>query len=120
MALKRNLTKFGVNFSDVYTRVDSNNYVSAFKKEVTHGELDMTDPNNPVVVPPTTAWVKTKLIKFNHMTFKNEASFLAQEEPMEQKSEGFYVPQNASEIDILALCYAHLKTLPEFAGSVDV
>ncbi len=119
MALNRNLTKFGVNFSDVYTRVDSNSYTSAFKKEVTHSELDMTDPNNPVVVPPTTAWVKTKLIQFNYMTFINEASFLAQEEPMEQKSEGFYVPSNTTSIDILALCYAHLKTLPDFVGSVD-
>lgn len=120
MALKRNLTKFGVNFSDAYTRVDSNNYASNFKKEVSHSELDMTDPENPAVVPPTTSWVKTKLIQFNYSTFRNEAAFLAMEEPMEQKSQGFYVPQEASSIDILALCYAHLKTLPEFAGSVDV
>ena len=119
MALKRNLTKFGVTFSDVYTRIDSNNYVSAFKKEVTHSELDMTDPDNPVVVPPTTEWVKTKLINFNHSTFKNEAAFLAQEESMEQKSEGFYVPENATLIDILALCYAYLKTLPDFTGATN-
>lgn len=119
MALLRNISKFGVTFSNTYNRVSACNYVNALKKVITQNEMDTTDPENPVLVPPTEGWQKTRRVEFTVLTYLSQEAFENQEEVIDTKVYGFYVPVSETSVDILDLCYAFLKTLPEFDGAQD-
>jgi hypothetical protein len=119
MALLRDISKYGVTFSNTYNRVSACNYVNALKKVITQNELDTTDPANPVPVPPTVSWEKTRKVEFTVLTYLSQEAFENQEEVVDQKLYGFYVPVTETSVDVLDMCYAHLKTLPEFANAVD-
>tara|TARA_R110000822_G_scaffold261367_1_gene385998 strand:+ start:1025 stop:1387 length:363 start_codon:yes stop_codon:yes gene_type:complete len=119
MALINDTFKFGVTFSDTYTRVSACNYANAFKKVVTQNELDMTDLENPVPVPPTVTWEKTKRVEFSTTTYLSQDSFEEQAESIDTKTHGFYVPVEETSVDLLELSYSYLKTLPEFENATD-
>ena len=119
MALLKDISKFGVTFSNTYNRVSACNYVNALKKVITQNELDTTDPENPVPVPPTESLVKTRRVEFTVLTYLSQQAFENQQEVVDTKVYGFYVPVEETTVDILDLCYAHLKTLPEFEGAQD-
>ena len=119
MALITDINKFGVTFSNAYVKISACNYVNAFKKVVTQNELDMTDPENPIPVPPTVTCEKTKKIEFSTMTYLSQNSFEEQAESIDTKTYGFYVPAEETSVDILDLCYTHLKTLSEFNNAID-
>jgi len=119
MALINDINKFGVTFSDAYTRVGFCNYVNALKKVITHNELDMTDPENPVAVPPTVTWEKARKVEFSTETYTSETSFEEQADKIDSKTYGFYVSAEQTSLDVLDLCYNHLKNLPEFEDAID-
>jgi len=119
MALTKDLTKFGVTFKNAYTRISSTKYATELKKEVVHNELDMTDPNNPVVVPPTITWINTKLVEVNYSTYSNSQSFTNREDSISHGTVSFLIEPGTTSIDILTISYNHLKTLPEFTGAAN-
>lgn len=119
MALINDTLKFGVTFSDTYIRVNSCSYANALKKVITQNEMDMTDPDNYVPVPPTVTWEKAKKVEFSTETYTSQNSFEEQGESIDSKTLGFYVPVGETSIDILELCYNHLKTLPGFEDATD-
>ena len=119
MALINDTLKFGVTFSDTYIRVSSCNYVNALKKVVTQNEMDMTDPENPVLVPPTVTWEKAKKVEFSTETYISQDSFEDRDESIDTKTHGFYVPVAETSVDLLELSYNHLKTLPGFEDATD-
>ena len=120
MALLIDISKFGVTFSNTYNRVSACNYVNALKKVIVQNDIDMSDPDNPVLVPPTESLEKTRKVEFTVSTYASKDSFEAQEEAISQKNYGFYIPESEAAVDVLDLCYAHLKSLPEFKDATDI
>lgn len=121
MALQHNIEKFGVTFQNVYSRIGETSYANAWKEYLTYPEADYSDPDNPQPVPPISNYVKTRRYSFTVHTYINEESFLNRNPEVEVKDYGFFLTGSvSSSVNLLELGYNHLKSLPEFSGSIDV
>jgi len=119
MALLRNISKFGVTFSNTYNRIGSCNYVNALRKVITQNEMDTTDPDNPVLVPPTVSWVKSRKVEYVVYTYSSESAYNNQEDSIEIKSYGFYVDESVSDVNVLTMAYADLKKQEGYEDATD-
>lgn len=120
MALQREFVKYGATFPTAYSRIRASQYASEYKEQVVHGELDMTDPENPVPTPPTVTLVKKKVLQCTLATYVSKESFDNQDEPIEVKMYAYEVPAEETEENIHIVIYEYLKTLPEFSSAIDV
>lgn len=107
MALKSTYTKFGVAFEDAYTRVQNIEYANSKDESWELSE----DPT----IPPTRVF--NKMIKVSFIANTYSASTATDEELLNTKQ---HLITLTDASDVVGSCYAHLKTLPEFTGAVDV
>lgn len=121
MAIQHNIEKFGVTFQNVYSRIGESTYANAWKEYLTYPEVDYSEPDNPKSTLPISNYIKTKRHSFTVHTYINEESFLNRSGELETKDYGFFLTGSvSSSTSLLELGYNHLKTLPEFSGSIDV
>lgn len=120
MALQRTFVKYGTTFPTAYSRIRASQYVSEYKDVVVHGELDTTDPSNPVPTTPTVTSVKKKVVQCTLATYVSKDSFDNKEEPVDVNMYAYEVPSDETEENVHVVIYNHLKTLPEFDGAIDV
>jgi hypothetical protein len=104
MAIKSNYKKFGVSFSDAYTKISTIEYSNGLK--------DSWEMSEDPTVPPQKVQNKVLRVEFQSQTFPSATST----DMIDNKTHRILL-QNAD--NLFDECYAYLKTLPEFLGAVD-
>lgn len=104
MALQSNFEKFGVTFENAYTKILNVEYSNSFIEEWVLSE----DP----ATPPQKVMNKALKIKFDAVTYPSSTS-------TEALHSQTYHEVFATGDALVEACYAHLKTLTEFAGAQD-
>lgn len=104
MAIKNKYQKFGISFSDAYTKISTIEYSNGTQEEyVLYEDIDAA---------PEKVYKKVLRVQFQHQTFPFDGST----DMIDNKTH--YIILNSAD-DIFEECYNYLKSLPEFSDAVD-
>jgi hypothetical protein len=108
MAIKSNFLKYGLTIEDAYTRVEKCSYVSRPVKLNNYNVNESTE---------SIQYVTTPKCEFVAMTYASKAARDVCEDPIHTINGVIDLAEG--EFNIINQVYAHIKSLPAYAGSID-
>ena len=118
MGLQNDFSKFGVTFTDAYHRITSLNYRVEEYRTPMMGSPVPTESTGSAE-PAESQWTKRAYGSGEIETYATEAARTAHSESLARTHFSFNYDLEA-ESTWIEQAYAHVKTLPNFTGSIDI